>query len=64
MNTPEIGKIYYHYKNKKPYTVIDTCWMHYDGIWHEAVLYVDDKHIKYARSLHNFCESFTEKPLD
>lgn len=33
------GQIFYHYKNLKPYMILDSCKIQEQGVWVEAILY-------------------------
>jgi len=56
------NKIYYHYRNKKPYVVIDFGKIQVNDEWSEAVIYKEyKKEEKYIRTLSEFSEKFIEK---
>lgn len=54
------GEIYYHYKNKKAYTVVDFCSVKINDIWCKAVIYKTNNSDRlFARELVSFALKFS-----
>ena len=68
LNEVRIGEVYYHYKNRKPYKVVDlNVMIQKNGKWYPAVIYepLDSEKrpvkIKYVREMKEFMKKFSEK---
>jgi len=72
LNKIKLGKVYYHYKNHKPYKVVDlNIMIQKDNKWHPAIMYelLGSKNnnqeypakVKYVREIKEFMEKFSEK---
>lgn len=63
----EPGSIFYHYKNLKPYEVMESCKIQENGEWVEAVIYMEYNIFplvdsgKFVRTKKEFLEKFERK---
>ena len=61
------NEIYFHYKNKKSYIVLDFGKIQEDDKWAKAVIYKEhdkDKKEKYIRTFSEFSEKFLERNVN
>lgn len=61
------NEIYFHYKNKKSYIVLDFGKIQEDDKWVKAVIYKEhdkDKKEKYIRTFSEFSEKFLERNVN